>query len=241
MDHQPQAIPKRIHSSDSGKSGIVPSNEHEHHHHKEHGHDHHRMMIEDFKKRFWLSVVLSIPVLALSPMIQQFFGFEFKFDGSLYLLFGLASAIYFYGGWPFLKGLKSEVIQGNPGMMTLIAVAITLAYVYSSAVVFGLVGKMFFWELVTLIDIMILGHWIEMKSVLGASKALELLVGMMPALAHRINGEAVEEIKLEDLLKGDLVLIKPGEKVPADGSIIKGSSYLNESMLTGESKPIKKE
>ena len=174
-------------------------------------------------------------------MIQQFFGFELRFEGSLYLLFALASVIYFYGGWPFLSGLKNEVSKGNPGMMTLIAVAITVAYVYSSAVVFGLAGKMFFWELVTLIDIMLLGHWIEMKSVLGASRALELLVSMMPAITHRITGENVEDIKLENLMKNDLVLIKPGEKVPADGVIIEGSSYLNESMLTGESKPVKKE
>ena len=126
-------------------------------------------------------------------------------------------------------------------MMTLIAVAITVAYVYSSAVVFGLEGKMFFWELVTLIDIMLVGHWIEMKSVLGASKALELLVSMMPSEAYRISDDgSVEKVKLDELQKGDHIQVKPGAKIPADGLIIKGESHLNESMLTGESKPVKK-
>ena len=118
--------------------------------------------------------------------------------------------------------------------------AISVAYFYSSATVFGLEGEDFFWELATLIDIMLLGHWLEMKSVLGASKALQLLVSMMPSEAHRVKGDTVEDVKLEDLQKGDIILIKPGEKVPADGIIVEGESYLNESMLTGESKPVKK-
>ena len=205
------------------------------------GHDHHKMMITDFRKRFWVSTILSVPVLVLSPMIQDLLGFQLNFYGSAYLLFALSSLVFFYGGWPFLKGLKNEVKKGAPGMMTLIAVAITVAYAYSSAVVFGLEGKMFFWELVTLIDIMLVGHWIEMKSVLGASKALELLVSMMPSEAHKVEGDKVIDIKLETLNKGDIILIKSGEKVPADGLIIEGHSYLNESMLTGESKPVKKE
>lgn len=204
------------------------------------GHDHHKMMIADFRKRFWLSIIISVPVLALSPMVQGFLGFELAFKGSLYVIFVLSSLAFFYGGWPFLKGLRDELKKGAPGMMTLIAAAITVAYVYSSAVVFGLKGKMFFWELVTLIDIMLLGHWIEMKSVLGASKALELLVSMMPSEAHKIHGELIMDVKLEDLQKDDVVLIKPGEKIPADGIIIEGESYLNESMFTGESKPVKK-
>ncbi|CAN5162784.1 heavy metal translocating P-type ATPase [soil metagenome] len=204
------------------------------------GHDHHKMMIADFRKRFWVSVILSIPVLVLSPMIQGFLGFEWSFKGSIYVLFALSSITFFYGGWPFLKGLKSELKKKAPGMMTLIAVAITVAYVYSSAVVFGLQGKMFFWELVTLIDIMLVGHWIEMKSVLGASKALQLLVSMMPSEAHKMQGDNVVDVKLEALSKDDIILIKPGEKVPADGIITEGESYLNEAMLTGESKPVKK-
>ncbi|HQS06022.1 MAG TPA: HAD-IC family P-type ATPase, partial [Daejeonella sp.] len=205
------------------------------------GHDHHKMMIADFKKRFWLTLVLTGPILLISPMIQDFFNYEFLLPGNPYILFGLSSIAYFYGGWPFLKGLWSEVKKAAPGMMTLIAMAISVAYFYSSATVFGLPGMDFFWELATLIMIMLLGHWIEMKSVLGASKALQLLVSMMPAEAHRVNGENVEDIKLEDLLKDDIILVKPGEKVPADGIITEGTSYLNESMLTGESKPVKKE
>ncbi len=208
--------------------------------HGEMGHDHHKMMIEDFKKRFWISLVLTVPILIFSPMIQGFFGYEWLLPGNAYILFGLSTIVYFYGGWPFLKGLKDELKEGAPGMMTLISMAISVAYFYSSATVFGLEGEDFFWELATLIDIMLLGHWLEMKSVLGASKALQLLVSMMPSEAHRVKGDTVEDVKLEDLQKDDIILIKPGEKVPADGIIVEGESYLNESMLTGESKPVKK-
>ncbi len=205
------------------------------------GHDHHKMMIADFRKRFWITLILSIPILFFSPMIQDFFGYSLLLPGNPYILFALSSIVYFYGGWPFLKGFWSEVKKAAPGMMTLIAMAISVAYFYSSATVFGLAGVDFFWELATLIAIMLLGHWIEMKSVLGASKALQLLVSMMPAEAHRVKGETIEDIQLADLLKDDIILVKPGEKVPADGIIVEGSSYLNESMLTGESKPVKKE
>lgn len=186
-------------------------------------------------------MVLTVPILILSPMIQRWFGFELNFFGDKYLLFGLSSVVFFYGGFPFLKGALGEFKKKNIGMMTLIALAITVAYLFSTAVVFGFPGEDFFWELATLIDIMLLGHWLEMKSVLGASKALQLLVSMMPAEAHRIVGDDVEDISLEDLHKGDLILIKPGEKVPADGIVTDGESYLNESMLTGESKPVRKE
>ncbi|MCL6524846.1 MAG: copper-translocating P-type ATPase [Thermoflavifilum sp.] len=202
--------------------------------------NHHQMMIQDFKKRFWVSLIISIPVLLLSPMIQEFLHFQIRFTGYLYILFVLSSIVFFYGGWPFLKGLNDELKKRSPGMMTLIAVAITVAYVYSSAVVFGLPGKIFFWELVTLIDIMLLGHWIEMKSVIGASRALELLVSMMPSEAHKIHGDQIMDVKVDELKTGDIILIKPGEKIPADGVIIEGESYVNESMLTGESKPVKK-
>ena len=209
--------------------------------HAHHGHEgHHRMMIRDFRKRFWISTILSLPVLILSPMIQSFLGIDISFSGSLLLLFALSSVVYFYGGWPFLKGLRDEIKKDNPGMMTLIAVAITVAYVYSSAVVFGLEGKIFFWELVTLIDIMLLGHWVEMKSVLGASRALELLVSMLPSEAHLVEGNELKDIPLGELKKEDVILVKPGEKIPADGIVTEGESYINESMLTGESKPMLK-
>jgi P-type Cu2+ transporter len=204
------------------------------------GHDHHRMMIADFKKRFWVSLVLTVPILLLAPMIQEWLGVEWQFPGSGYLLFALSSVVYFYGGRPFIKGFFDEIKNKAPGMMTLIAMAISVAYFYSAATTFGLPGESFYWELATLIVIMLLGHWIEMKSVLGASKALQLLVSMMPSEAHKMEDEKVVDIKLEDLLSGDIILVKPGEKVPADGIVIEGESYLNESMLTGESKPVKK-
>lgn len=204
------------------------------------GHDHHRMMIADFKKRFWVSLVLTVPILILSPMIQGWLGVDWQFPGSKYILFALSTIVYFYGGYPFLKGLFDEVKSKSPGMMTLIAMAISVAYFYSAATTWGLPGKSFYWELATLIVIMLVGHWVEMRSVLGASKALELLVSMMPAEAHKVEAETVTDVKLEALVPGDTILIKPGEKMPADGTIVEGESYLNESMLTGESKPVKK-
>jgi len=204
------------------------------------GHDHHRMMIQDFRKRFLVSTLISIPILIFSPMLQEFFGYDWLLPGNQWWLLGLSSIVYFWGGWPFLKGFINELKARGPGMMTLIAMAISVAYFYSSATVFGLEGEDFFWELATLIDIMLLGHWLEMKSVLGASKALQLLISMMPSEAHRVKDAQVEDIKLEELQKDDIILIKPGEKVPADAVIVEGESYLNESMLTGESKPVKK-
>jgi Cu2+-exporting ATPase len=205
------------------------------------GHDHHAMMVNDFKKRFWISLILTVPILLLSEMIQNWLKFGIKFPGDKYVLLILSSFIFFYGGWPFLKGLTDELKAKSPGMMTLIALAISVAYVFSVAIIFGFQGMDFFWELATLIVIMLLGHWLEMKSVLGASKALQLLVSMMPAEAHKVHGDHVMDVKLEELQKDDIILIKPGEKVPADGIVTEGESYLNESMLTGESKPVKKE
>ncbi|MDD3318129.1 MAG: heavy metal translocating P-type ATPase [Methanosarcina sp.] len=205
----------------------------------EHG-NHHTHMLEDFRKRFIVSLVLTFPVLLLSPTIQDFFNFELHVSGADYLTFLLSSVVYFYGGYPFLKGIKEELSEKMPGMMTLIAIAISVAYFYSSAVVFGLPGEIFFWELVTLIDVMLLGHWLEMRSVMGASRALEELVKIMPSIAHlKKNGEVVD-IGVDQLKVGDKVLIKPGEKVPVDGTVVEGTSSVNESMLTGESKPITK-
>jgi len=205
-------------------------------------HGHHGM-IEDFKRRFWASLILTVPILFLSPIIQEFFGLEFlRFQGDMYVLFILSSIVYFYGGYPFLKGIINEIRTRMPGMMTLIAVAITTAYLYSSAVVFGLMGEVFFWELATLIDIMLLGHWLEMRSVMGASRALEELAKLMPSSAHKIVHEGrTIDVPLDELNVGDHVLIKPGEKVPADGEIISGKTNIDESMLTGESEPVFKE
>lgn len=220
---------------------------HEHMDHKQenrkHDHSsHHAHMVADFKKRFWISMVITLPILILSPMIQKFLGITDKvsFPGDSYILFLLSTFIFFYGGWPFLKGLINELKKKNPGMMTLIAVAISTAYIYSSAVVFGLEGKLFFWELVTLIDIMLLGHWIEMRSIMGASKALEELAKLVPSEAHMIMPGMVHDVPTEKLKPGDKVLIKPGEKVPVDGEVYEGQTSVNESMLTGESVPVNK-
>ena len=201
---------------------------------------HHRMMIQDFKKRFYITLILTLPVLVLSPLIQQFLGFSFGFPGSGYVVFVLATIIFFYGGWPFLSGLVKELKDKSPGMMTLIGLAITVAYVYSGAVTFGLEGNPFYWELATLIAIMLAGHWIEMSSILGASSALEKLAKLMPSEAHRKKGDDVEDVPLSEIQKGDVLVIKPGEKIPSDGIVVKGESYIDESMLTGESKPVRK-
>jgi len=198
------------------------------------------MMIRDFRKRFFISLVISIPIIILSPMIQGILGFSFSFTGSSYVLFVLSTAIYFYGGRPFLSGFTGEVKKRQPGMMTLIALAISVAFIYSSAVVFGLKGRYFFWELATLIDVMLLGHWIEMRSVLGASKALDTLASLMPDKAHLKTGEGTREIKASEIEKGNILLVKPGEKIPADGVIRTGSTSIDESMLTGESVPVEK-
>ena len=199
--------------------------------------------VEAFKKRFWISLILTLPVLILTPEIQSFLGFEgfITFPGQNFESFILSSIIYFYGGYPFLQGLYRELKEKLPGMMTLIGVAITVAYVYSTATVFGLAGMPFFWELATLIDIMLLGHWLEMKSILGASKALEELARLMPFEAHKIQPDgSVVDVPLDQLVVGDKVLIKPGEKIPADGTVFEGESSINEAMLTGESKPVYK-
>ena len=207
------------------------------------GNDHHTHMAEDFRKRFWNSIILTIPILILSPMLQLLVGIKeaLRFPGDAYIVFVLSSAVFWYGGWPFLKGLFTELKSRQPGMMTLISVAITTAYLYSSTVVFGLTGKTFFWELATLIDIMLLGHWIEMKSVMGASRALEELAKLMPSDAHKIMPDgSMKDVPLSDLAVNDKVLIKPGEKTPADGVIVDGESSVNEAMLTGESTPVSK-
>ena len=206
---------------------------------KDHG-DHHSHMLADFRKRFIVSFILTFPVLLLSPTIQSFFGFELHVPAADFITFLLSSVVYFYGGYPFLKGIKEELAEKSPGMMTLIAVAISVAYFYSSAVVFGLPGGVFFWELVTLIDVMLLGHWLEMRSVMGASRALEELVKIMPAVAHLKKDGEIVDVGVDQLKIGDKVLVKPGEKVPVDGTVVEGTSSVNESMLTGESKPVTK-
>ncbi len=201
----------------------------------------HTHALADFRKRFIVSLILTIPILIISPGFQAFFGVAYSFPGSTFILLALATAVYGYGGYPFLKGIVQEIRARSLGMMTLIAVAITVAYVFSAAVVLGLVsGAPFFWELATLIDIMLLGHWLEMRSVLGASRALEELVKILPSEAHRITDGRTEDVSVDALVAGDRVLVKPGEKVPVDGEVTEGRTSVNEAMITGESRPVTK-
>lgn len=210
--------------------------------HGSHGHEGHEGMVEDFKKRFFVSLILTIPILAISPMIQHFLGVDWRFGNDLYVLFALSTVVFFYGGWPFLIGGIRELKDGAPGMMTLIALAITIAYSYSTLVVFGWEGNQLYWELATLVVIMLLGHWIEMRSIMGASNALEQLVKLMPSVAHRLDEhEQVEDVPLSEIRHKDWVLVKPGEKIPVDGIIVEGRSSIDEAMLTGESIPVEKE
>ena len=202
---------------------------------------HHAHMVADFQRRFRIALVVTVPIVILSPMIQEMLGFTAAFPGDRWVLFALSTFVYFYGGWPFLTGLVSELRDRLPGMMTLIAVAITVAYAYSSLVVFGVPGQVFFWELATLIDIMLLGHWIEMRSVMGASQALEDLAKLLPNEAHLVRDDGlVVDVQLGELQPGQRILIRPGERVPADGTIVEGESEIDESMVTGESRPVGK-
>ena len=207
---------------------------------------HHAMMMADFRRRLLVSLGFTIPVLLLSPMLQEWAGLgdSLRFPGNLFLLFILSSVIFFYGGYPFYRGLYDELKARRPGMMTLIGVAIINAYLYSTIVVFGLfgiTGKIFYWELATLIDVMLFGHWLEMRSVMGTSMALEKLARLVPADAHRLmpDGE-ITDVPLEEIAAGDHLVVKPGERIPADGVVTDGASSVDESMVTGESRPVGK-
>ncbi|HEU5088355.1 MAG TPA: hypothetical protein VFT99_12955, partial [Roseiflexaceae bacterium] len=196
-----------------------------------------------FRWPFWISLILTLPVVIYSPMIQMLLGYTAPaFPGSQYLGLALGSVIFWYGGWPFLSGAAGEIRNRAPGMMTLVALAITTAYAYSVAITLGLVGGMdFYWELATLVTIMLLGHWLEMRAVGSAQSALNELAKLLPDTAERItaNGDT-ERVAVADLKTGDLVLVRPGSAVPADGSVEQGDSQVNESMITGESRPVGK-
>ncbi len=204
---------------------------------------HHRMMLADFRRRFIVSAALTVPILLVSPMFKALVGLEdfLRFPGEEYVQLGLASVVYLYGGWPFLAGLADELRKRLPGMMTLVGLAITVAYGYSALVALGLPGMDFFWELATLVDIMLLGHFIEMRSIMSASSALEELARLLPGEAHKlVDGGRVEDAPVEELAPGDRILVKPGEKMPADGVVVAGESSVNEAMLTGEATPVDK-
>lgn len=254
LEHKKQKIMEH-HSAHHGMHNHHPEHQHGHTHEKkdpgehEHvhtsthlgGHDKHAgHSVADFWKRFVICSIVTIPVLLLSQMIQHWAGFHISFPGDKYLLAALSTFVFVYGGYPFLKGLYDEVKNSAIGMMTLIGVAIAVSWAYSFAVTFGLQGMDFYWEMATLIDIMLIGHYFEMKSVMGASRSLELLVRMMPSSAHLVTDGAITEVQVSELKIGETVMVKPGEKIPVDGVVIDGESYLDESMLTGESKPVKK-
>jgi P-type Cu2+ transporter len=196
-----------------------------------------------FRTRFWWSLLLSIPVLLYSEMLQRWLGFSMPaFPGSEWIAFVFSLVIFGYGGVPFLQMAVPEIRDRKPGMMTLISLAISVAFVYSVLAQLTNLGEGFFWELVTLIDIMLLGHWLEMRSVRQASGALNELAKLMPDEAERIKGDgSIETVPAASLRTGDLLLVRPGASVPADGEVTEGESSVNESMITGESRPVDKE
>ena len=207
-----------------------------------HGHDRHAgHSVEMFRDRFWITLGLTIPTLVWSEMIQEWLGFTApSFPGSPYIAPVFGTAVYLYGGWVFLAGAVRELRDRLPGMMSLISLAISVAFFFSLAVTFGYPGEALWWELATLVTIMLLGHWIEMRSIFQASGALQELAKLLPNTAQRIVGERIEEVPISDLAEGDLVLVRPGASVPADGVVRQGRSDVNESMITGESVPVEK-
>ena len=209
----------------------------QHDHHDKHAGHNPNM----FKQKFWLSLLLTIPTLIFSPMVQSWFGVHLAFAGSEYIPAVFGIIIFFYGGLVFLKSAKAELAARQPGMMTLISMAITVAFIYSSLVTLKLVSGMdFWWELATLVTIMLLGHWLEMASVESAQGALNELAKLLPDEAELVEHGESRKVSVSQLKVGDAVLVRPGAQVPVDGKVIKGESEVNESMLTGESRPVKK-
>src|SRR5262245_36169143 len=207
------------------------------------GHDEHAgHSLEMFRQKFWGTLLLSIPTVIWSPMIQHWFGYVAPGGpvASRWIPAVFGTLVFGYGGWVFIQGAVSEIRAGLPGMLTLISLAITVAFVFSLAVTFGFPGSDLWWELATLVTIMVLGHWIEMRSISQAQGALNELAKLLPDKAIRIIGDRTETVPTSELRDGDLVLVRPGASIPADGVVRDGSSDVNESMITGESRPIRK-
>ncbi len=204
-------------------------------------HNHHAVMELDFKKRFFISLILTVPLLVLSPMVQQWFGFSFTFPGHGLVLFSLASVIALWGGKPFYRGAKTEIAAKNLGMMTLVSIAVLAGYLYSIGATFFYSAMDFYWEIATLTVFLLLGHWLEMRAVRRASSALNELIKLIPPQANLIKGDEVIVTETKLLQLNDLILIRPGDKIPVDGEVVKGVSSVNESMLTGEAKPVTKQ
>jgi P-type Cu2+ transporter len=205
-----------------------------------HGHGGHGDHAAMFRDRFWVTLALTIPVVVLSRMFQDLLGYSITFTGSSLIPPALGTVVFLYGGWPFIQGAYEEARSRQPGMMLLIGLAITVAFVASIATEFGAFELDFWWELAALIAIMLLGHWQEMKAIGQASSALEALAQLLPDEAERVTDGSVETVPLSELERGDVVLVRPGGRVPADGHVIEGSADVDESMLTGESRPVSK-
>jgi len=202
--------------------------------------EHHRRMAEDFKRRFFIAVPLTVIVLILSPKIQEWFGFSLDFPLRNFALFALGSVIALFGGWPFYTAAKDELRARNWGMMTLVSLAVSSGYLFSVAATFVFPGESLWWEISTLVLAFLFGHWMEMRAVLGTGNALKELAKLIPPTAHKLEGKEIKDVQTEELIKGDLVLVKPGEKIPVDGEVVEGSSSVNEGMITGESRPVEK-
>lgn len=200
----------------------------------------HASMENDFKKRFFITLPLVITAMLLSTNIQKWLHFNLIFSSRELLLFIVGTFIFFYGGWPFFKGAKGELTRKNPGMMTLVAFAILVGYTFSVAATFAFPGESLYWEIATLISVFLLGHWLEMRAVRGATGALAELAKLIPPSAHLISNGNIHDVETRELKIGDKVLVKPGEKIPVDGIVIEGQSSVDESMVTGESRPIGK-
>jgi P-type Cu2+ transporter len=210
-------------------------------HDKEHeNHEDHSSMEQEFKKRFFITLPFVILAMLLSPHIQMWLNFNLQFPGRELALFIIGTFIFFFGGIPFFESAKGELSARNPGMMTLVAFAITVGYTFSVAATFIFPGESLYWEIATLISVFLLGHWLEMRAVRGATGALTELTKLIPPSAHLLKKGKIVEVKTSEVIVGDILLVKPGEKIPIDGVVIEGKSSINESMITGESRPVNK-
>nr|WP_231112539.1 copper/silver-translocating P-type ATPase CopB [Enterococcus mundtii] len=247
MDHTSMDHTKMNHKSMTHEHHSMDHSSMDHHDHMSGGMDH-SMHMGNFKQKFWLSLLLAIPIILFSPMMGMEFPFQVTFPGSDWLVLILATILFIYGGQPFLSGAKMELKQKSPAMMTLIAMGITVAYVYS---VYSFIANLinphthvmdFFWELATLIVIMLLGHWIEMSAVSNASNALQKLAELLPETVKRLRTDGTEEtVSLKEVKEGDHLVVRAGDKMPTDGKILKGETIVDESAVTGESKGVKKQ
>src|SRR5437899_1194005 len=215
----------------------MPDREPQHHDHDAHaGHS-----VGMFRDKFWVSLLLTLPTLVWGHMLQRAFGYTAPhFRGSEWIAPAFGTAVFAYGGWVFIQGAVREIRDRLPGMMTLISLAISVAFVFSAVVTLGYPGMPLWEELATLVTIMLLGHWIEMRSISQAQGALRALARLLPDTATRILGDRTEEVPVDQLHDGDVVLVRPGERIPADGIVLEGTSQVNESMITGESRPVPK-